>query len=132
MPPLCITTGPSTFAILFTRFISKLLPNRLKPLLNNIISPFQTAFVPNCHIQDNSILAHEMLHTFKSKRGREGLMVVHINMEKAFDKMEWSFLLPILTKLGFHPKWIIWIRLHFNLLIFSVTEWQPFRVIFPI
>jgi hypothetical protein len=36
-------------------------------LLDNIISRFQIAFVPNHHIQDNSILAHEMFHTLKSK-----------------------------------------------------------------
>jgi len=52
--------------------------------------------VPNQHIQDNSILAHEMLHTLKSKRGRGGLMAFSIDMDKAFDKMEWSFLLAIL------------------------------------
>jgi hypothetical protein len=33
-------------------------------------------------------------------------MTVNIDMEKAFDKIEWSFLLAILTKLGFHPTWI--------------------------
>jgi hypothetical protein len=38
--------------------------------------------------------------------GVDGLMAVNIDMEKAFDKMEWSFLLGILTKLGFHPTWI--------------------------
>jgi len=106
VPPRCIT--------------SKLLANSLKPLLNNIISPFQTAFVPNRHIQDNSILAHEMLHTLKSKRGRGGLMAINIDMEKAFDKMEWSFLLAILTKLGFHPTWINWIRLCISTSSFSV------------
>jgi hypothetical protein len=57
--------------------------------------------VSGCHIQDNSILAHEMLHTRKSKRGRGGLVVVNIDRKKAFDRMEWSFLLSILNKLGF-------------------------------
>jgi hypothetical protein len=33
-------------------------------------------------------------------------MAVKIDMEKAFDHMEWSFLLAILSKLGFHPTWI--------------------------
>jgi hypothetical protein len=93
------------------KIISKLLANRLKPLLSNIISHFQIAFVPNFLIQDNSILAHEILHILKFKRGRGGLTVVNIDMEKAFDKMEWTFLLAILQKLGFHPTWINWIRL---------------------
>jgi hypothetical protein len=44
-----------------------------------------------------------MLHTLKSKKGRGGLMAINIDVEKAFDKMEWSFLLAILQKLGLHP-----------------------------
>jgi len=102
---------PISLCNIIYKIISKLLANRLKPLLSNIISPFQTAFIPGRHIQDNSILAHEMLHSLKSKRGRGGLMAVNIDMEKAFDKMEWNFLLVILQKLGFHAKWINWIRL---------------------
>jgi len=111
---------PISLCNIIYKIISKLLATRLKPLLNNIISPYQTAFVPNRHIHDNSILANEMLHTLKSKRGRGGLMAVNIDMEKAFDKMEWSFLLAILTKLGFHPKWINWIRLCISNSSFSV------------
>jgi len=97
---------PISLCNIIYKIISKLLANRLKPLLSKIISPFQTAFVPGRHIQDNSILSHEMLHSLKSKRGRGGLMAINIDMEKAFDKMECEFLLSIMDKLGFHPQWI--------------------------
>jgi hypothetical protein len=79
------------------------LANRLTGLLHHFISPYQSAFVPSRTIQDNSIMAHELLHTLKSKRGRGGLMAVKIDMEKAFDRMECDFLLTIMLKLGFHP-----------------------------
>jgi hypothetical protein len=102
------------------KIISKLLANRLKPLLSKIISPFQTAFVPGRHIHDNSILFHEMLHSLKNKRGRGGLMAVNIDMEKAFDKMEWGFLVLIMEKLGFHPIWINWIRICISTSSFSI------------
>jgi hypothetical protein len=111
---------PISLCNIIYKIISKLLANRLKPLLSNIISPFQTAFIPGRHIQDNSILAHEMLHSLKSKRGRGGLMAVNIDMEKAFDKMEWSFLFSILHKLGFHAKWTNWIRICISSSSFSV------------
>jgi hypothetical protein len=97
-----------------------LLANRLKPFLTNIISPYQTAFVPNRHIQDNSILTHKMLHTLKAKRGKGGLIAVNIDMENAFDKIEWNFLLAIRRKLGFHPQWINWIRLCISTSSFSI------------
>jgi hypothetical protein len=98
------------------QFISKLLANWLKPLLDKIISPFQTAFVPGRLIQDNSFLAHEMLHTLKQKRGRGGLMVINIDMVK----MEWPFILAILKQLGFHDKWINWNRICISTTSFSV------------
>jgi len=37
-----------------------------------------------------------MLHTLKSNRGKGGFIAVNIDMEKAFDKMEWNFILVIL------------------------------------
>jgi len=55
-------------------------------------------------------LAHELIHSIKSKKGRGGIMAVKIDMKKAFDRMEWDFLLSILTKLGFNSAWINWIR----------------------
>jgi hypothetical protein len=61
-----------------------------------------------------------MFHTLKSKRGNGGLMAVNIDMEKAFDRMEWSFILSILHKLGFNDKWINWIRLCITTTSFSV------------
>jgi hypothetical protein len=123
---------PISLCNIIYKIISKLLANRLKPLLSNIISPFQTAFVPGRHIQDNSILAHEMLHSLKSKRGRGGLMAVNVAMEKAFDKMEWNFLLVILQKLGFHAKWINWIRLCISTSSFSVLlNGSPFGLFSP-
>jgi hypothetical protein len=67
-------------------------------------------FVHARSIQDNSVMAYELLHTIKSKQGRGGLMAVNIDMKKAFYRMEWSFLFAVLCKLGFHPTWINWIR----------------------
>jgi hypothetical protein len=91
------------------KIISKILSNRFKPLLHKIVSPMQSAFLKGRSIQDNSIMAHELFHTMKYKRGGGGLMALKLDMEKAFDSMEWSFLLKILTLLGFHPTWINWI-----------------------
>jgi len=47
-------------------------------------------------------------------------MAINIDMEKAFDKMEWSFILSIIHKLGIKDKWINWIRLCISTTSFSV------------
>jgi hypothetical protein len=92
------------------KIISKILSNRFKPILNKIISPTQSAFLKGWSIHDNTILAHEIFHSMKQKKGNRGLMALKLDMEKAFDYMEWEFLLKILKLLGFNSIWIHWIR----------------------
>lgn len=62
-----------------------------------MISPFQSASVKSRLIQENSIVAYEALHTIKKKQGKDGLVAYKVDMEKAFDKMEWSLILLALT-----------------------------------
>jgi len=77
-------------------------------------------------------MAHELLHTLKSKRGRGGLMAVKIDMEKAFDRMEWDFLLTIMLKLGFHPTWVNWIKICVSTPSFSILiNGSPFGKFTP-
>jgi hypothetical protein len=52
------------------KIISKILANRLKAILPKIIFPLQSTFVLGRSIQENSIIAHELLHSFKLKRGK--------------------------------------------------------------
>jgi Zn-dependent membrane protease YugP len=70
------------------KIISKILSNRFKPLLHKIVSSMQSAFLKGRSIQDNSIIAHELFHTMKYKRGMGGLMALKLDMEKAFDSVE--------------------------------------------
>jgi hypothetical protein len=102
------------------KIISKILANRLKLLLPKIISPLQSTFVPNRSIQDNSIIAHELLHSFKLKRGKCGFMFLKMDMEKAFDKIEWNLILAIMQHLGFHATWLQWIESCISSTSFSI------------
>jgi hypothetical protein len=102
------------------KIISKILANRFKAHLHLFISPYQSAFVPSRSIQDNTIMAHELFNVINSKKGRGGLMAIKIDMEKAFDRMEWNFLLAILSKLGFHPTWVNWVRICITSPSFSI------------
>jgi hypothetical protein len=70
------------------KIITKILANILKTILPKIISPLQLAFGPFRNIQDNTILAHELLHSFKNKKGKGGFMFLNLDMEKAFDKVQ--------------------------------------------
>ncbi len=69
--------------------------------------PNQTKFVKGRCILDNTFLAQEALDwVVESDRD---LVLLLLDFEKAFDMIEWGFLFPALSKLGFSPKWIQWI-----------------------
>ncbi|KAL6185364.1 hypothetical protein ACLB2K_041498 [Fragaria x ananassa] len=89
---------------------SKVLANRIKPLLDDIISQQQSAFVPGRLISDNSLLAFEVSHCLKCRRsGKVGLCALKLDMSKAYDRVEWCFLEKVLGKLGFGDTFVRWI-----------------------
>ena len=52
---------------------------------------------------DNVIIAQELIHSLKRRKEREGFMVIKIDLEKAYDRLEWSFVRIVLDHSGF-PK----------------------------
>ncbi|KAL0331115.1 UNVERIFIED_CONTAM: putative mitochondrial protein [Sesamum angustifolium] len=81
--------------------------NRLKVLLDRIISPFQSTFVPGRLITDNVLLAFELNHFLNTKtKGGQGYMALKLDVSKAYDKVEWAFLKQVMLKLGFPSRFV--------------------------
>ena len=72
---------------------------RLRPLLPGLVSPLQTTFVLGQRGVDNAIIVQQIIHSMSRKRGRSGSMAIKIDLEKAYDRLEWSFIRDTLTLL---------------------------------
>uniref|UniRef100_A0A803PK89 RNase H type-1 domain-containing protein n=1 Tax=Cannabis sativa TaxID=3483 RepID=A0A803PK89_CANSA len=85
------------------KVIEKILSNRLRPLMNDLVSPFQSAFILGRWIAESSILIQEIIHKIRHKRVR-GLMALKLDMHKANDKMEWGYLDRVLCANGLDER----------------------------
>jgi len=83
---------------------------RLISLLDKLISPFQSAFIQGRSMHENILLTHEIMHKFKILKTESAWVAIKLDIEKAYGKLEWDFILKCLQELGFHPTWISWTR----------------------
>ena len=89
------------------KIFSKVLPNRLKKFMPELITEHQSAFVKNGLILDNVLVAFETLHCIKNHNsGKTGFMAIKLDMSKAYDRGEWSYLQKLMEKMGFCIRWI--------------------------
>ena len=78
--------------------------NRIKKILPKIISKHQSAFTKSRLISDNILVAFETLHSMQKHMGKEDYMAIKLDTSKAYDKVEWSYLEPIMRCVGFTKR----------------------------
>ncbi|XP_074318601.1 uncharacterized protein LOC141655419 [Silene latifolia] len=119
---LFTTSNPSIFEVLDTvdrrvtnemnRLLTldyteeKVLANRLKIFLGDIVSENQSVFTPGRAITDNVLIAFELFHLMKNSRHGDGFMAIKLDMAIVYDRVEWGFLERVLCVMGFDRQWI--------------------------
>ena len=89
--------------------ITKILVNKMRPILHSIISPCQLAFVPRRWIKKNQVIVKELMHSFKTRKVKGGFVAIKVDFQKAYDWINWGFLMTVLSHLGFSPTFVNWI-----------------------
>jgi hypothetical protein len=72
-----------------------------------LISPTQTAFMSGRNIMEGVVMLHETIHEIHRKK-MSGI-VLKLDFEKTYDKVNWDFLYQTLRMKGFSTKWCYWI-----------------------
>ena len=80
--------------------------NRLKEIMSSVIALNQSSFVHGRQITDNIIIYQEVLHSMRTKKSGKSFMTIKIDLEKAYDRLSWSFIRDTLKEVELPSSWV--------------------------
>ena len=86
------------------KLLSKVLANRLKTILGEVVSDTQHACIQSKQILNAMFIASEAIDS--RLKGDIPSLLLKMDIEKVCDHVNWDFLLTVMTKMGFGQRWI--------------------------
>uniref|UniRef100_A0A803J2H9 Reverse transcriptase domain-containing protein n=1 Tax=Xenopus tropicalis TaxID=8364 RepID=A0A803J2H9_XENTR len=107
-PERCESYRPISLLNSDVKILAKVLANRLKTVIELLIHPDQTGFMPS---KATDINIRRLFTNIWAKHDVTGeRVVVALDTEKAFDTVEWSYLWALLTRYGLGSQFISWVK----------------------
>ncbi|GJZ78840.1 putative RNA-directed DNA polymerase [Tanacetum coccineum] len=91
------------------KVIAKILASRLAKVIGSVIRSNQSAFIEGRQILDGCLVANEIIWMASIENTK--FLLFKVDFEKAFDSVNWNFLLDVMRQMGFGSKWRTWIAL---------------------
>lgn len=107
-PLLCSSYRPISLLNVDFKILAKLLAVRLQTVIPALINSDQTGFIPGRQSFSNT---RRLFNILFSSTTNSPEIVLSLDAEKAFDRVEWKYLFYILEKFGFSSDFIAWIKL---------------------
>lgn len=86
------------------KLVTKILANRLQPLITSLVHKNQYGFIKNRTVQDYLAWAFEYMHLYH--HSRKEIVIIKLHFEKAFDRIEHQSILTLMEAKGFGHKWL--------------------------
>ena len=90
------------------KLLAKMLANKIKKVMGKVITESSNAFVDGRHILDAVLIANKVVDS--RLKNNERSVLCKSDIEKAYDHVNWKFLMAVLRNMGFGEKWIKWIN----------------------
>jgi len=103
---------PITLLNVDYKILSGVLSQRLRKVLQEIVSEEQKGFLAGRYIGENTRLVYDMMHYLQEK-DKKGLIML-VDFEKAFDSLEWSYIERVLSAYGFGEGFIKGYKVLYN------------------
>ncbi|KAI3474506.1 hypothetical protein Pfo_029416 [Paulownia fortunei] len=102
------------------KYISKIISQRIKEVIPDLASLAQTAFIQGRRIYDNILLAQELLQNYHlNNLGQR--CAIKVDLHKAYDSVQWDFLLAVLRCMNFPLQMVKWIETYITSPRFSIS-----------
>ena len=94
--------------------------NRMKQFMPTLVGNNQCAFIPRRSISDNILMAQELVRGY-NRSSLSPRCAIKIDLQKAFDTLDWNFILEVLSAMKFPRQFIGWIRSCLTTSMFSLS-----------
>ncbi len=108
-PMQCNRYRPISLLCVDYKILTSILAKRIQKCIKKVIKPDQTGFIQGRHGTNNVRMALNLQSI--AEKNKRNAMLLSLDAEKAFDRVDWLFLEQTLIEMDFGEKLVTWVNL---------------------